>query len=119
MPGRRLHDHAGGGDGMSVLTLRIDGRDVAGSDGQTIMDVAEENGIDIPGLCHLQGIHDRGACRLCMVEIVGSPRLVAACMTRVAEGMEVIAHSDQLLEYRQAVTEMLFVERNHVCAVCV
>jgi bidirectional [NiFe] hydrogenase diaphorase subunit len=104
---------------MSVLTLRIDGRDVAGSDGQTIMDVAEENGIDIPGLCHLQGVHDRGACRLCMVEIVGQPKLVAACMTRIAEGMEVVAHSDQLLEYRQSVTEMLFVERNHVCSVCV
>ena len=61
-----------------VLTLRIDGRDVAGSAGQTIMEVAEENGIDIPGLCHLTGIHDRGACRLCMVQIAGNPRLAAA-----------------------------------------
>ena len=103
----------------TVYTLRIDGRDVAGVEGQTIMDVAEENGIDIPGLCHLQGIHDRGACRLCMVQVAGNPRLVAACMTKVTEGMEVTAHSEQLLEYRQAVTEMIFMERNHVCAVCV
>ncbi len=57
----------------TVHTLTIDGRDVAGSEGQTIMEVAEENGIDIPGLCHLPGIHDRGACRLCVVEIAGSP----------------------------------------------
>ena len=104
---------------MTVHTLKIDGRDVAGTDGQTIMDVAEENGIDIPGLCHLQGIHDRGACRLCMVEVAGSPRMVAACMTKVTEGMEVTAHSEKLLEHRRAVTEMIFVERNHVCAVCV
>jgi bidirectional [NiFe] hydrogenase diaphorase subunit len=103
----------------TVYTLKIDGRDVAGSEGQTIMDVAEENGIDIPGLCHLQGIHDRGACRLCMVEVAGWPRMVAACMTKVAEGMEVTAHSEKLLEHRRAVTEMIFVERNHVCAVCV
>ncbi len=103
----------------TVYTLRIDGRDVAGVEGQTIMDVAEENGIDIPGLCHLQGIHDRGACRLCMVQVAGNPRLVAACMTKVTEGMEVTAHSEQLLEHRQAVTEMIFMERNHVCAVCV
>jgi bidirectional [NiFe] hydrogenase diaphorase subunit len=103
----------------TVYTLKIDGRDVAGVEGQTIMDVAEENGIDIPGLCHLQGIHDRGACRLCMVEVAGNPRMVAACMTRVAEGMEVTAHSEKLLEHRRAVTEMIFVERNHVCAVCV
>ena len=53
----------------AVYTLRIDGRDVAATEGQTIMDVAEESGIDIPGLCHLPGIHDRGACRLCMVEV--------------------------------------------------
>ena len=66
---RRLcHRAAGGGSGMTtVYTLTIDGRDVAGTEGQTIMDVAEENGIDIPGLCHLPGIHDRGACRLCVV----------------------------------------------------
>ena len=58
----------------TVHTLRIDGKDVAGNEGQSIMEVAEENGIDIPGLCHLPGIHDRGACRLCVVKIGGSPR---------------------------------------------
>jgi bidirectional [NiFe] hydrogenase diaphorase subunit len=45
--------------------------------------------------------------------------MVAACVTTIAEGMEVTAHSERLLEHRRAVTEMLFVERNHVCAVCV
>jgi bidirectional [NiFe] hydrogenase diaphorase subunit len=104
---------------MTVYTLTIDGRDVAGSEGQSIMDVAEENGIDIPGLCHLPGIHDRGACRLCVVKIAGSPRLAAACVTRIAEGMAVTAHDEELEEYRRAATEMLFLERNHVCAVCV
>jgi bidirectional [NiFe] hydrogenase diaphorase subunit len=103
----------------AVFTFTIDGKDVAGSEGQTVMEVAEESGIDIPGLCHLDGIHDRGACRLCMVEIGGSPRLTAACTTQIAEGMDVTAHSERLLEYRRAVTEMLFLERNHVCAVCV
>jgi bidirectional [NiFe] hydrogenase diaphorase subunit len=103
----------------TVYTLKIDGRDVAATEGQTIMDVAEESGIDIPGLCHLPGIHDRGACRLCMVEVAGSTKMVAACMTKVTEGMDITAHSEQLLEYRQTVTEMMFMERNHVCSVCV
>ncbi|HZW01186.1 MAG TPA: 2Fe-2S iron-sulfur cluster-binding protein, partial [Candidatus Deferrimicrobium sp.] len=89
-----------------VFTLTIDGKDVAGTAGETVMEVAEENGIDIPGLCHLEGISDRGACRLCMVEIAGSPKLAAACMTRISEGMEVTAHSEKLLEYRQSITEM-------------
>ena len=78
-----------------VFTLTIDGKDVAGNEGQTVMEVAEENGIDIPGLCHLEGITDRGACRLCMVEIAGSPKLAAACMTKIAEGMAITAHSDK------------------------
>jgi len=103
----------------TVYTLRIDGKDVAGSEGASVLEVARENGIDIPTLCHLEGISPRGACRLCMVEIAGSNKLAAACMTKVVEGMEVTAHSERLLEYRRAITEMLFVERNHVCAVCV
>ncbi len=103
----------------TVFTFTIDGQDVAGSEGQTVLDVATENGIDIPTLCHLDNISDRGACRLCVVEIAGSNKLAPACMTKVAEGMDVTAHSEKLLEYRRAITEMLFVERNHVCAVCV
>ena len=103
----------------TVFTLRIDGKDVAGAEGQTVLEVAEENGIDIPTLCHLEGIHDRGACRLCMVEIEGSPKMAAACVTKVAEGMNVVAHNDRLQGYRRSILEMLFVERNHVCAVCV
>ena len=86
---------------------------------ETVLEVARENGIDIPGLCHMEGITDRGACRLCMVEIAGSPKLAAACMTKIAEGMDITAHSEKLLEYRQSITEMMFMERNHVCAVCV
>ena len=54
-----------------------------------------------------------------MVEVAGSNKLTPACMTAVVEGMEVTAHSERLLEYRRTITEMLFLERNHVCAVCV
>ena len=57
---------------MTVHTLRIDGVDVAGSAGQTVLDVARENGIDIPTLCHLDGLSDVGACRLCCVEVAGA-----------------------------------------------
>jgi bidirectional [NiFe] hydrogenase diaphorase subunit len=103
----------------TVFTLTIDGAAVAGSEGQTVLDVATENGIDIPSLCHLDGITDRGACRLCVVEIAGSNKLAPACTTQITEGMEVTAHSDRLLEYRREITELLFVERNHVCSVCV
>jgi bidirectional [NiFe] hydrogenase diaphorase subunit len=70
-------------------------------------------------MCHLDGMSDTGGCRMCVVEVAGSPRLSPACVTAVAEGMEVTTQSDQLTEYRRTVTEMLFLERNHICAVCV
>jgi bidirectional [NiFe] hydrogenase diaphorase subunit len=104
---------------MSVHTLRIDGADVAGNDGQSILSVATENGIHIPTMCHLDGLSDTGACRLCVVHVAGSNKLAPACTTAVVEGMEVTTVSEELSEYRRTITEMLFVERNHVCAVCV
>jgi len=104
---------------VSVLTLKIDGRDVAGSAGESILQVAGENGIEIPTLCHLDGLSDVGACRLCVVEVAGSTKLQPACMTSVEEGMDVTAHSARLEGYRQTIVQMLFLERNHVCAVCV
>ncbi len=104
---------------MSVHTLTIDGTSVVGSDGQTILEVADENGIRIPTLCHLNGLSDVGACRLCVVEVAGSPKLHPACVTAVAEGMHVTSHSERLHGYRRTVIEMLFSERNHICSVCV
>jgi bidirectional [NiFe] hydrogenase diaphorase subunit len=104
---------------MTVHTLCIDGRDVAGNQGQTILEVARENGIAIPTLCHLEGLSNTGACRLCVVQVNGSRKLLPSCMTPVEEAMEVIANSELLQEYRREVVSMLFTERSHVCAVCV
>ena len=68
---------------MSVKTLEIDGRMVTGLAGQTIFDAAWGNGIRIPRLCHVGGLSDVGACRLCLVEIEGQKKLQAACLTPV------------------------------------
>jgi bidirectional [NiFe] hydrogenase diaphorase subunit len=102
-----------------VRTLTIDGTAVAGAPDQTILDVAEENGIRIPTLCHLNGLSDVGACRLCLVEVGSARRPTLACMTRVEEGMAVAANTDRLAGYRRDLVQMLFLERNHVCSVCV
>jgi bidirectional [NiFe] hydrogenase diaphorase subunit len=104
---------------MSVTTLTIDGDMVTAPAGQTILIVAREHGIHIPTLCHLDGVGDVGACRLCLVEIAGSTRLVPSCMTLVAEGMSVATKSTRLQEYRRMIVELLFAERNHICSVCV
>jgi bidirectional [NiFe] hydrogenase diaphorase subunit len=102
-----------------VKTLTIAGMEVGASADQSILDVARENGIFIPTLCHLDGLSELGGCRLCLVEIKGSPRLVPACVTKVEEGMEVTVESERLSKYRRTILELLFSERNHVCSVCV
>ena len=104
---------------MSVRTLTIDGRDVAMATGSTLLAAAREVGVNIPTLCHLEGLSPVAACRLCLVEIEGSAKLQPACLTPVAEGMVVRTDTPRLRDYRRTVIEMLFTEGNHVCAVCV
>lgn len=103
----------------NIKTLKIDGKDVSARQEETILDVARQNNIFIPRLCELKGLSTVGACRLCLVEIKGSPRLFPACVTRVEEGMEVNTDSERLRGYRKAILELLFTERNHICSVCV
>jgi bidirectional [NiFe] hydrogenase diaphorase subunit len=104
---------------MSVKTLTIDGNQIAVEEGKTVLEAAKEAGVHIPTLCHLEGVSDIGACRLCLVEISGARKLLPACVTEVAEGMEIQTNTAKLQEYRRMLVELLFSEGNHVCAVCV
>jgi bidirectional [NiFe] hydrogenase diaphorase subunit len=104
---------------MAAKTLTIDGQMVSAEENETILDAARDAGIKIPTLCHLEGVMDVGACRMCLVEITGTPKLLPACVTKVQEGMEVKTDSERLQKYRRMILELLFAERNHVCAVCV
>lgn len=102
---------------MPVITLTINGELVSGRNGQSLMDVIKEHDIYIPSLCHMSGLSERGGCRLCTVDVQG--RLMAACVTEALEGMVVQTDTPQLQAYRRMLLELLFAERNHVCAVCV
>ncbi|MGQ9588718.1 MAG: bidirectional hydrogenase complex protein HoxU [Planctomycetota bacterium] len=104
---------------MSVKTLHVDGRPVSATEDETILDLIREQKIPFPTLCQLDGLSAVGACRLCLVEVAGSPKLVPACVTRAEEGMEVFTNTPRLREYRRMIVELLFAERNHVCSVCV
>jgi bidirectional [NiFe] hydrogenase diaphorase subunit len=104
---------------MPVNTLTIDSKLITAPQGHTLLQAARENSIRIPTLCHLDGVSDVGACRLCLVEIAGNSRLMPACLTLAAEGMEVHTSTPRLREYRKMIVELLFTERNHVCSVCV
>jgi bidirectional [NiFe] hydrogenase diaphorase subunit len=101
------------------MTLKIDGQVVNAPAGQTILQAAGDAGIWIPTLCHLDGVSDVGACRLCLVEVAGGNRLLPSCLTAVSDGMEVHTCTPRLQEYRKMIVELLFAERNHICSVCV
>ncbi len=104
---------------MSVKTLTINNQLLAASEEETILDAAQAADIYLPTLCHLEGVSDVGACRLCLVEIEGSSKLQPACVTPVQEGMVVHTDTEKVKNYRRMVIELLFAEGNHVCAVCV
>jgi bidirectional [NiFe] hydrogenase diaphorase subunit len=106
---------------MSSLTvkLKINGLDVEVPEGTMILKAAKDNGIIIPTLCNLEGLSPYGGCRLCLVEISGSPKLFPACITPVSSGMEVTTNSERLHEYRKMAVQLLLAERTHICSVCV
>jgi bidirectional [NiFe] hydrogenase diaphorase subunit len=104
---------------MAAKTLTIDGQMVSAEENQTVLEAARDHGIRIPTLCHLQGVDDVGACRLCLIEVTGSSKLLPSCVTKVSEGMIVNTTSDRLQKYRRMILELLFAERNHICSVCV
>jgi bidirectional [NiFe] hydrogenase diaphorase subunit len=104
---------------MSVVTLTINDQMVTAQSGQSLLEVIREQGIQLPTLCHLDGLSERGGCRLCLVEVQGVARPVAACVGMVQEGQVVQTDTERLIRYRQMTTELLLAERNHVCSVCV
>ena len=101
------------------VSVRIDGELCTATEGQTIYEVARANGRYIPALCHMEGLSSAGTCRLCLVEVAGIGRLLPACTTPVHSGMSVTTDSENLAHHRLMALELLFVERNHICAVCV
>jgi bidirectional [NiFe] hydrogenase diaphorase subunit len=104
---------------MAVVTLSIDDQAVTATDGETILSASRSAGVTIPTLCHLDGVSEASACRMCLVEVAGSNKLQAACVTKAVEGMRVRTNTDKLRDYRRMILELLFAERNHVCSVCV
>lgn len=97
-------------------TIRIDGKIVPFEDGQTIMQAATAAGVYIPHLCHHPEFAPHGSCKLCTVNVDG--RNCTACTFPAMDGQEVLNNSAELTADRRALTQMLFVEGNHLCPGC-
>ncbi|MBM3133667.1 MAG: 2Fe-2S iron-sulfur cluster binding domain-containing protein, partial [Chloroflexi bacterium] len=103
---------------MKELALTINDKPVKGMEGSTVLEVCRANGIDIPTLCHLDGLSDVGACRMCVVEIQGERRPVPACTYPARDGLVIQTHTPEIERYRRLILELIFTERNHYCMFC-
>jgi len=101
---------------MKNMSIVIDGRHVAFSEGQTIIEAALAAGIYIPHLCYQPDFEPHGSCKVCAVKVNG--RACSACTTNASDGQVVDNNSDEINTSRRTITQMLFVEGNHLCPSC-
>lgn len=98
--------------------INIDGKELEFKQGQTIIEAARENGIEIPHFCWHPKLSVSGNCRVCLVEVEKMPKLVIACATIAAEGMVVHTASDKALAARNAVMEFILINHPLDCPIC-
>ena len=101
-----------------MLHLRINNRDVTAEDGMTIMEAAAANGIRIPSLCRLEGVHAFGTCRICSVEVEGAKTLQASCMAVATEGMVIRTHTEKVRKARKVLYELILSDHSKDCLAC-
>ena len=103
---------------MAKVNVVLNGKAISGQDGMTILELARENGVDIPTLCYLEGLPPNGSCRLCVVEVEGSRTLAGSCHTPIADGMVIQTHSPRVLATRRMILEMLLASHCGTCYMC-
>ena len=100
---------------MADLNIVIDGEKMSGPDGMTILEAANEAGINIPTLCHRPDLSPEGNCRVCVVEVEEAPRLVASCHTPITEGMVIRTNSPKVMAARKVTVELLLAGHTGPC----
>ncbi|HEY6653179.1 MAG TPA: 2Fe-2S iron-sulfur cluster-binding protein, partial [Solirubrobacterales bacterium] len=101
------------------VSLVVDGREVTAPEGTMLVDAAKQGDVEIPVFCYEPKLGDPvGACRMCLVEIEGMPKLQTACSTPVRDGMVVYTQTDRVNEAQNAVVEFLLINHPLDCPVC-
>jgi len=96
----------------------IDGNEIEFKPGQTIIEAAKENGIEIPHFCYHPKLSVSGNCRVCLVEIEKMPKLMISCATLAADGMVVHTNSEKTVAARNAVMEFILINHPLDCPIC-
>ena len=100
---------------MKKIKVTINGKVCTGKPGQTLLEIAEENGIAIPNLCHNSQLKHYGGCSLCVVEAEGSPKLLRACSTVATDGQVIDTESERVVRTRKTSIELLMSDHDGDC----
>ncbi|MFC2002143.1 formate dehydrogenase subunit alpha [Chloroflexota bacterium] len=103
---------------METITITLNGVEVSGYTGMTILDLARESGVDIPTLCYDPCLIPVGSCRLCLVEDERSGALLASCVTPIAPEMIINTQSPRVMEHREAIIKLMLASHPDSCLVC-
>ncbi len=103
---------------METITITLNGVEVSGNSGMTVLDLARESGVEIPTLCHDPYLAPTGACRLCLVEEERSGALLASCVAPISPGMVINTRSPRVMERRKTIVELMLASHPDSCLVC-
>ncbi|MFC2070219.1 molybdopterin-dependent oxidoreductase, partial [Chloroflexota bacterium] len=103
---------------LQPVTITLNGREVSGYPGMTILELAGESGVYIPTLCHDNHLPPVGACRLCLVEEEPTARLMASCVTPIVAGMVINTDSPRVIEHRKTIIKLMLASHPDSCLVC-
>lgn len=101
-----------------MINLTIDNKKVQGQEGQTILQIAKANGIHIPTLCYMEGIHEINSCRICVVEVEGMRNLQPSCSLKAANNMVVRTNTDKVISARRTIVNLMLASGEHNCLIC-
>jgi len=103
---------------MESFKVVIDGKECEAYPGETVLEVAERNGITIPVFCYHRELRPEGACRVCLVEVEGAPRLVTACTLKAMPDMVVKTNTERVRRARAGVIELILNNHTLECPIC-
>jgi formate dehydrogenase alpha subunit len=103
---------------LQPITITLEGREVSGYRGMTILELARESGVYIPTLCHHSHLSPTGACRVCLVENEQNGSLLASCITPIVSGMVINANSPRVIEHRKTIIKLILASHPDSCMVC-
>ena len=103
---------------MADIEFEIDGKLVNANQGDSIISIADREGIDVPRFCYHKKLSVAANCRMCLVDIEGNPKAQPACSTAVANGMKIYTKNDKAKNAQKAVMEFLLINHPLDCPIC-